>query len=559
MAIMRQAQPPRRLENETMAVASRVLLLGSAIFLIAADAAAEPQNPDPIGRVDLATVPFAQGEQLISATYTPSGKVLVAYRSHAGGDERDLTLATMNDDGSALRPFFSGRIPERPKDNGLRFMVFPDDRRIFLGDFVIECATPLETCEKAGLIPVLYPSEIADGDHIAHRWSEMVIAPDNRHVAWTTLFANFSAAVFTGTLQRQGDSYRITAPRIVSTREPFAADPRHADGVIPQPVRGGEVKQFVRGGTALSLVGAIRRDLPDSVTLDLASGGLQAVTDTPGYTETTIFSPDERLGLTMTTRFSAQTDPAILGLMPRPYPAALNMGLSMFAYTYAVTGVRSSREGSIGPALVDIAASQRQDGYLGKDLGTEAGWVFNSPLSWNPDGKRGMWIENRRGSSTKRIRMVRLPEYRPGPAVKARATPERMAYASSDMTEVPKLADQAKAVNVKVYGRTSGYIAYERTAATISKTYVDFSDDGAAVYNGRETTHVHPAGASTYEADIVLAGPKPGEMKLKVTFGPLSGARPSAIDFSRDGQGQPRSGGFASYAGQRLEVTSLVP
>src|SRR3546814_8148812 len=63
----------------------------------------------------------------------------------------------------------------------------------------------------------------------------------------------------------------------------------------------------------------------------------------------------------MTTRFSEKTDPAILGLLPRPYPDSLNMGLSMFAYTYAVTGVRREREGNIGPALIDIGASKRSE------------------------------------------------------------------------------------------------------------------------------------------------------------------------------------------------------
>ena len=51
---------------------------------------------------------------------------------------------------------------------------------------------------------------------------------------------------------------------------------------------------------------------------DLRSGKVEAVTRTPGYDETTIFSPDERLGLTMTARFSEGTDLKILDLIPRP-------------------------------------------------------------------------------------------------------------------------------------------------------------------------------------------------------------------------------------------------
>ncbi len=543
-------------ERNMKMLAAKALLVGGASFL-AGGALAVPAPS--IGRVEVATLPFAKGEQLASATYTPSGRVLVAYQSRSDGDPRDLVLVTMKDDGSDLRPLFAGRIPDRPKDNGIRYMVFADDRRVFLGDFVLECEAALETCGRAKLVPVAYPPEVAGGEHIAHRWSEMVIAPDNRHVAWTTLFSNFSAALFTGELRREADGYRIVAPSIVSNLEPFAKDPRHADGVIPLPVRGGEVKQFVHGGTALSLVGAVSRDLPDSVTQDLATGAVRAVTDTPGYTETTIFSPDERLGVTMTTRFSPRTDPAVLGLLPRPYPASLNMGLSMFAYTYAVTGVRTVREGNVGPALIDIAASQQQDGYLGTNLGTEDGWVFNSPISWHPGSRKAMWIENRRGSAEKRIRIVHLPDYRPGPVVKARPTPVNKAGDASNMAIVPRLAEQSKAIEVKVYGRASGHIDYSRAGPLITKTYVAFSDDGINRYDGRESTRIEIGGLSTYEADVRLAGPKPGEMKLKVTFGPLSGERPSAIVFTPDAEGKPLSAGYAAYDGKRLEVSGLLP
>lgn len=47
----------------------------------------------------------------------------------------------------------------------------------------------------------------------------------------------------------------------------------------------------------------------------------------------------------LSARFSPKSDPAILGLVPRPYAAGLNMGLGMFTYTYAVTGVRRGRAG----------------------------------------------------------------------------------------------------------------------------------------------------------------------------------------------------------------------
>lgn len=518
------------------------------------------ESASTVGRFEVRTVPFAPEIIFRTATYTPSGKVLVRYTRDRSEDPRQVNLATMDDDGRNMRPFFSAKLPVRPKDNGIRFMVFADNKRVFLGDFVLECATSLESCKNPALVPVDYPSEVADGAHVSHRWSEMIIAPDNRHVAWTTLFTDYSAMVFTGELRRQNGRYRIAAPRIVSTVRPFLQDPRHADGVLPQPVRGGEVKQFVHGGTAISMAGAVRRDTPDSVVQDLVSGRIEGITDTPGYNETTIFSPDERLGITMTTRFSPQSDLAILGLMPRPYPASLNMGLSMLAYTYSVTGVRRSRPGNVGPALIDIRASKARPGYLGLNLNTSPDWVFSSPMSWHPSGKKAMWPETLRGKDTRRLQVVELPGYRPGAPVRTRATPTNMPYASSDLSQVIPYANTGQAHDVKVYGRASGHIVYRRSASgRIEKTYVNFSDDGQNVYSGTERMEANPRGRSTYTADVRLTGPKPGIMALKMTFGPLGGDSPAALVFERDAAGQPLTRGYVEYQGRRLDAAELVP
>ncbi len=510
------------------------------------------------GQVRVRTLALPAGLIPSSGTYTPSGKILLAYRKTANDDPRQVNLAVLDDDGRGLRIIFSGKLPERPKDNGIRYMVFSDNRRVFLGDFVLECAPSLDACAKSTLLPVQYPAPVAEGDHIAHRWSEVIVAPDNRHVAWTTLLSNYAAVVLTGELRRRNDDYVIAKPRIVSTLDPFKPDPRHADGVVPQTIRGGEVKQFVDGGQAISLAGAARRDLPDSVVQHLATGRVEPITDTPGYTETTIFSPDEALGLTMTTRFST-ADPAILGLLPKPYPASLNMGLSMFAYTYAVTGVRTGRQGDIGPALIAIDASKTQDGYTGVDLSTARDWVFRSPMSWHPGGKKGMWVEGLRGGDARRIQIVELPDYRPGPVVKARPTPDVIPEAASDLSVIPGLVKKTRDIDVKVYGRASGYIQYRRTAATIDKTYIDFSDDGKNVYSGQETMRSNPRGTSVYVARIKLAGIHAGAMDLQVTFGPLGGDHPAALVFAPDASGQPASRGYAEYDGRRLNVDSLQP
>jgi hypothetical protein len=540
------------------------LLVGSTVACTTGNVHVTPGDDSPIGRVEVSTLPVDPALRLRTATYTPSGKVLIAYNKGATDDRRYLNLAVMDDDGTDMYPFFSQRIPDREKDNGIRFMVFPDNQRIFLGDFIIECVPDLDTCKQSTLLPVEYPSEIASGDTVSHRWSEMIIAPDNEHIAWTTLLANYSAVVFTGKLAKDGSSYTIVNPRIISTLDAFTADPQHPDGVLPNPVRNGEVKQFVEGGSAISMVGAKRRDTADSVVQHLPGGDIEQITNTPGYNETTIFSPDERLGITMSTRFSDTTDMAILGLIPRPYPASLNMGLNMHTYTYSVVGVRQSRSGNIGPALIDIEHSKTDPDYRGINLNTEDEWVYHSPMSWHPDGKRAMWLEGQRGESRReggslRAQLVHLLDYQPGPTVVAGITPDDIPYAITDLSVIGDFLRQGKAVDVKVYGRASGYIEYRRNATgLIEKNYADFSDDGEAVFSGSEKIQINPGGFSTYTADVTLSGPNPGVMDLKITFGPLQDALPARLVFSADEDGKPLTYGYTEFAGQRLDIKALV-
>lgn len=551
--------------DRTVEPAVRPAAVGSSTGAsAAAQAPGAAQTTGAIGRYEVYTVPFDPKLTLRTATYTPSGKVLVSYAKDPSQPRRHITLATMDDDGRNMRPFFSQVVPERPKDNGIRFMVFADNRRIFLGDFILECTTSLETCTDPALLPVTYPAEVADGDHISHRWSEMIIAPDNRHVSWTTLLSNYAAMVFTGELERTETGYRIANTRIVSTLDPFIKDPRHADGVIPQTVRGGEVKQFVHGGTAISVAGALKRNLADSTVLHLQTGEVEAVMDNPGYDETTIFSPDERLGVVMTARFSPRTDLAVLDILPRPYATALNMGLNSLAYNYSVSGVRQQRSGNVGPALIEIEPSKTRQGYAGINLNTEDAWVFGSPISWHPSSTKAMWMEGRRGarhSTPRRMQVVRLLDYRPQPAVQAQTMPDVSAYALTDLSIVKDYARKAQDINVKVYGRHSGHITYRRTpAGVIEKTYVNFSDDGAQVYSGKETMMSNPRGNSTYTADVTLTGPRPGKMDLKVTFGPAADFyNPTKIIFEPDASGVPLSNGYAEYDGTRLEISRLVP
>jgi len=79
------------------------------------------------------------------------------------------------------------------------------------------------------------------------------------------------------------------------------------------------------------------------------------------------------------------------------------------------------------------------------------------------------------------------------------------------------------------------------------------------VYNGVEFMDANLVGNSVYTADITLTGSKPGEMKLKATFGPLAGGgEPARLIFDDDASGEPQTDGYVEYDGQRLTFEGLT-
>lgn len=528
---------------------------------------------DDFGRIAITDVPLPGYVRDPSATYTYSGKVCILYRSDEEPFGEDwYHVAVVDDDGSNFRTFFSGRIPEHPKANGIRHMPFADNRRLLLGDYVLECAPDIDTCATANLVPVEYPWGLEEDPLTSHHWSEIIVSPDNEHISWTSLRNDLGAAVGLGRLRRTEDRYVIEDPSIISTVDALAPDPQREGYFLPQPVRGGEVKQFVRGGTAISSVGGTDGFLPDSVVQDLTSEELVRITRTPGYDETTIFSPAERLGLVMTSRASKRTDPAILGLVPRPHALLAGMGLAWAVYQYTVGGVRSFREGNVGPVLIDIEKSMSEPGYEGVALNNpDESWVYCSPMSWHPSGRKTMWMEVLRGSEQPgtyremRVRVAHLLDHEPSAPIPAQPTPSAAPYSISGAAAEQALRKASDPVSRgRIAGRRSGHIEFERhsgdlsvgRAASSRTVYVDYSDDGRTFYNGYEQTRSSFTSDTVYQADLELTGEQPGEMRLRATWS--SRAEGTRLLFDPDADGQPKSHGFARYGGVQLNIEDLV-
>ncbi|MDR6881942.1 hypothetical protein [Bacillus sp. 3255] len=537
------------------------LLLSMVTPVFASDgvsdtARSETSNAE-IGRINISTIPLPSfANKNLSGTYTYSGKVLVSYKTDNDLNISDFyNMAVLNDDGTDFQVIYSGVIPTKR----IRYMPFQDNKRVLLGDYVLECIPNIDKCNKTNLIPIIYPSAITDNPETY--WSEIIIAPDNKHMSWTILMPGWNAASLIGVLERKKDNYVLENVQIISSVQSFKNDPNNPGFIIPLAVRGGEVKQFVNGGNAISIAGARDFSTTDSILQDLNTGNVNQITRTPGYDETTIFSPDERLGIVMSTRFSKHTDPAIFGLLPRPYGVKTSAVPNGILYQYAVDGIRKFRHGNIGPVLIDINRSMQQPGYQGVQLTTDENWVYYSPMSWHPDGKRAMWGEGFRGSNDLQMRLqkVDLLDYKPGKPIPIKKTTDNIPYGIKDLSV---LNSNDSPVEGKIAGKHSGYISILNHSSPnftgYSDTqYVNFSDDGVNFYNGYEKANYNYLGESRYEANIQLTGEKQGVMNFRATFGVAFGSNPAKLLFGPDVDGKPKSYGYATYNGVTLNIEDL--
>lgn len=524
------------------------------------------------GRIRVATVPLPDEARSPSGTYSYSGKVLVLHRTGDPDDRDYYALSVVEDDGSGFRTIFAGVVPQHPKANGVRHLPFADNRRILFGDHILECTPDIDACAHAELVPVEYPWNLKEDPLTSHHWSEVIVSPDNEHVAWTILRSDMGSVAARGRLRRLDDRYAIEDPALISSTEEFVDDPDHPGSVRPAVVRGGEVKQFVRGGRAISAVGNGGGMLPDSVLQSLDSDQLIAVTRRPGYDETTMFSPDETVGLVMTSRASTSTDPAVLGLLPRPLAAISGRGLSWAAYMYTVDGVRRFRAGNVGPVLIDVARSSVEPDYLGVCLADpDQQWVYCSPMSWHPSGRKVMWMETLRGShqpgghAQMRIRTAELLDHEPAEHVAVEPAPDAVPYGVTASDAVRFLRrPPAGEHSVRVAGRHSGHAEVvlrpghvSGTAAQTSVRYEYFSDDGRTFYTGTEHVTASFSTGTVYLADLEATGDDEGEMHLRMSWSGISeGTR---LLFDEGDDGFPRSHGYARYGSERRNVADLVP
>ena len=272
----------------------------------------------------------------------------------------------MDEDGSNLKELWCGEWKALYRSNGIRLMPFDDNKKILTGDYILEWFPNIDNCTNSTLFNVVYPDEAVNLPGVYYVWSEIIVSPDE-HIAWSTLSFVYSNINFLGQLVKGEENYTITNVQIISTLGLIEYEDKEKGIFKDGELRGGEVKQFTNGGEAITLAGAGASDSPlaKSVFQSLVTEENYPLTHFPGYEETTIISPDGKLGLTMTTRFSEKTSSMILGYMPRPLSLYTASNMNRYAYFYGVQEVRKNREGNIGPALINIEESKKNHSYMG--------------------------------------------------------------------------------------------------------------------------------------------------------------------------------------------------
>ena len=516
----------------------------------------------PFGRIEIDSIPLPDGlGSDLSGTYTWSGRVLVAARQPEKGKDW-YRVFTQNEDGSQVCEVFSGEIPQKPRANGIRWMCFWDNRRVLLGDYVLEADPDLDHCASARIVDVIFPEEIEKIPGLFMRWSEPIVSPDGTHVVFSSLTGS-GAFNFLARLNREEGAYRMTDACVISTPPGMQPDPDHPGSFLRGMQRGGEVKQFVRGGRGITLAGSGRR-LAESNLQMLDSEEYLFLTDTLGYEETAILSPDEKMAVCMSPRFSPGTDAGVLGVIPMEGDLFTRGRYLNVLYQYAISGVRNFRRGNIGPALIDVERSLREgQAYTGVNLSDpENRWVYYSPMSWHPDSTRALWNERTRpaeGAIEARLRRVRLLDKAPAAPVPVGKTPDRgdIPYAL-DVQEA--LSQQLPPLPLRVHGVTGWVDSLAHADGWMETLYENYSTDGKTFYNGslrcKAPANMFTPGVTQIVGDVTVSGSHQGRMDLRLT---LRADERFQIhpDFSPAEDGQPQCAGYAEYDGIRRDVKDM--
>ena len=467
-----------------------------------------------IGTVYVSTMAMPDQITPLSAQYTPSGRVLVDY---ALGSNH--ILCTMDDDGKNVRDVYLGKLPSH-----YILRIFADNSRILIGDQILEClpGQTLDTCEEYSmtLTPLEYPGELVNSSAVTEKWTNVVVSPDGEHVAWTMTRKDVGDLNVLGVLTRTDEGYRIDGAQVITTQTPYERDEADSQILEPLQIRGGDLAQFIRGGTSLSMAGLATNGMPESVAQDIATGEVTPLTNHAGFDGITMVSPNEVYGITMSTRFSTSTDLGALGFVPRPRGDVLQSILPTMQ-EYCIESVKANqRRGNLGPVLINMNRSGRSAVYRGISLvdTDDTNWICLGCLSWNDDSSKCMWMERRKTGKGVRVRIAKITRPSTKAPVEADKTPRAGDYADPEKGE--------SNLTGTVLGPVSGEMTISRTRSllgqrSVTVSYVNYTEDGSHFYNGLEVAKFSLGGTLVYTSSISVTDPEGetlGSMDIRVEF-----------------------------------------
>ena len=528
-------------------VALVIVVIAVVVVVVVVMTKKDKKSVEMTATVKTVNFTLPEGAVFQEAHYLSTGRILVQYQFNTSSTH--YYLAVMNDDGTNVTDIWNGE-GRYYKSNGFRILPFTDNKRILVGDYVIECTPSLDDCNHSEAILIEYPEEIVNDSRVLLLWSEVIVSQDSEHIAWSTLGNPFGAVNFIGRLSRSESTYTVSNVKMISNSEFFE---KSGEFLKEVPIRGGEIKQFTNGGTAVSVAGSTRTGLAKSILQDLSSEDVTALSHEPGYEETTILSPDTKLGITMSTRNSPKTNLAILGLVPVPNDVIVTANLNYLVYTFAITNVRNGKHrGNIGPVLANMEQSINDPNYHGIGLHDESeNWTFCSPLSWHPSSTKAIWPETANCGPDKgknRLRMVEISGYDATQPVPTQPTPENISYAK-DISDFKNMSDMTFVGRVN--GK-EGYIDINRTQVYSYATYVNYTEDGSVYYNGTMSYETTAERGGKFVANITGINSK-GERESIMDFR-LKFASTSDLLFDLDDDGKPMSYGSATYKDKTINV-----
>ena len=475
------------------------------------------------------TVPLPDG--VLGARYpyfTADGKAMVFSATETGGDTVELFRMAVDGTGLAC---LTCDVPRTSDEPYLKALPFSDGKRVLIrvGEqspvkngthAVVECSPSVAECTDATVVPIEVPA--TDDDALVQPQREFRIAPDGKTVGFTQVRTDEDGGErfvsIVGTLSKDGDRYVVEDPRAITAL--------------------GELKNFTPDGKA-ALISAFttlpdRAADPDVVAIDLATGDLSDVTDNGDYDEDLAFAPD----MASYAVFSARGQGLFETVAQVRRPNDIGPGLDcLFGYLFA-----NRRKELLEPWLVPTGAEQQ--GELGQLLNPgslDEGWDARTLASWNPDGASILFWEDKGDpfaaptADGTRFVIVDLTDRKPADPVDPASspTPTWAPELSGYVPDALPVAESRK-------GEESGSVTVTQTdgdepgSGTIEVTYDGYSDDGAWIIDGTESSTYEGGltGDCQYQADLTVSGDHEGTLTADATIGPgaIDGTLTSTVD-----------------------------